>query len=197
MKRKRYPTKRAAPKKRKASKPKAKTQAQIDLEDLKIWEQDHAQKIREGLFINEYLKDFNGTRAAKAAGYSDLDGSAATIAWRLLRKVEIQAAINERLRQRMAVQKVDSDYVLEALINNHERCAEAVEMKDMEGNPTGVYKFDAKGSNKALELIGRHLELFPTNVKHSNDPDNPLPNGGASVHIYIPDNGRPVTPPKD
>lgn len=193
MKKKRYPTKRAS-KNRKPAKPRVKTQDEIDLEDLRIWEQGHAQKIREGLFINEYLKDFNGTRAAKAVGYSDIDASAATIAWRLLRKVEIQAAINERLRQRMAVQKADADYVLEALINNHERCAEAVEMKDMEGNPTGVFKFDAKGSNKALELIGRHLELFPTKVTHANDKDNPLPNGGAVINFYIPNNGRPIKP---
>lgn len=196
MAKRRYPLKRTS-KKNKPTKPKAKTQAEIDLEDLKVWEQGHAQKIREGLFINEYLKDFNGTRAAKAAGYSQDDGVAATQAWRLLRKEEIQVNINERLRQRMAVQRVDADYVLEALIDNHERCATAVEMKDMEGNPTGVFKFDAKGSNKALELIGRHLELFPTNVKHSNDPENPMPNGGAIVNFYIPDNGRPVNPPKD
>lgn len=196
MKKKRYPTKRLS-KNRKPAKPKVKTQAEIDLEDLAVWEQGHAKKIREGLFVNEYLKDFNGTQAAIRAGYTDNPRAAATQAWELLRKSDIQIAINERLRQRMATQRVDSDYVLEGLINNHERCATAVEMKDMEGNPTGVFKFDAKGSNKALELIGRHIEMFPTNVKHSNDPKNPLPNGGALVHIYIPDNGRAINPPKD
>lgn len=197
MKKRRYPIKRASKKRKVTKKEIARKENEIAMEDLKLWELGHAKAIREGLFVNEYLKDFNGTQAAIRAGYTDNPGAAATQAWELLRKPEIQSAINERLRQRMAVQKVDSDYVLEALIDNHERCAQAVEVKDMEGNPTGVYKFDAKGSNKALELVGRHLELFPTNVKHSNDPKNPMPNGGAIVTFYIPSNGRPIIEPKD
>jgi phage terminase small subunit len=31
---------------------------------------------------------------------------------------------------------------------------------DSKGEPTGEYKFNAMGANKALELIGKHLGLF-------------------------------------
>lgn len=44
-------------------------------------------------FVDEYLRDFNGTRAAVAAGYSKK--TAYSIAWENLRKPEIAAAIRE------------------------------------------------------------------------------------------------------
>ncbi|GAB3314773.1 hypothetical protein GCM10027299_03340 [Larkinella ripae] len=48
-------------------------------------------------FVEEYGVDFNATQAAIRAGYSANEASAATIGYRLLRKVEISAAIEARL----------------------------------------------------------------------------------------------------
>lgn len=50
-------------------------------------------------FVNEYLKRFNATRAAEKAGYRGDDHSLATIGHRLLRNVEIAAAIKTRLNE--------------------------------------------------------------------------------------------------
>lgn len=44
-------------------------------------------------FCEEYIFDFNGTRAAKAAGYSE--DTAYSIAWENLRKPELKAYIDE------------------------------------------------------------------------------------------------------
>jgi len=52
-------------------------------------------------FCNEYLVDFNGSRAARVAGYSV--ESAGAIAWDLLKNVEIQKRIHE-LRKSMEKQ---------------------------------------------------------------------------------------------
>lgn len=52
---------------------------------------------KQELFVQEYLLDFNATRAAIAAGYSAGTGnaSAATMGWELLRNPEIQLRISE------------------------------------------------------------------------------------------------------
>lgn len=48
------------------------------------------------VFISEYLKDFNATKAAKASGYSER--TAYSIGQRLLKNVEISAAIDEHVK---------------------------------------------------------------------------------------------------
>jgi phage terminase small subunit len=48
-------------------------------------------------FIQEYLKDFNGTRAAERAGYSGNDNTLAAIASENLRKPKIAECIEERM----------------------------------------------------------------------------------------------------
>ena len=50
------------------------------------------------MFIEEYLKDGNATRSAKAAGYSERTAYAAGS--RLLKNVEVQAAIKARMKER-------------------------------------------------------------------------------------------------
>jgi phage terminase small subunit len=52
---------------------------------------------KEQRFIDEYIVCLNGTEAAVRAGYGGERSSAASIAWRLLRKVKISRVINERL----------------------------------------------------------------------------------------------------
>ena len=54
-----------------------------------------SQKQR--VFIEEYLKCFNATEAAKRAGYSEK--TAYSIVWENLRKPEIEAAISKRLAE--------------------------------------------------------------------------------------------------
>lgn len=172
----------------KKKKPTAKqlqaAQDKLDVETMKAIESGHAEEIREKVFINEYLKDFNATRAAIKSGYSK--NSASTIAGRLLRKVEVQAAVKKRLESRMAALSLDQEYVLKNLLAIHERCMQAEPVVDSNGEKTGLYKFDASGANRALELIGKHLNMFPTTLR--NDPKNPV--DVAKTIIYIPNNGR-------
>lgn len=48
-------------------------------------------------FVNEYLTDFNATRAAQRAGYGGDDNALAAAASRLLRNVKVANKIRERL----------------------------------------------------------------------------------------------------
>lgn len=56
-----------------------------------------ALKGKQALFVEEYLKTFNATEAAKTAGYSPK--TAYSIGWENLRKPEIAQAISRRLSE--------------------------------------------------------------------------------------------------
>lgn len=121
---------------------------------------------REGAFVLHYLRTGNATEAAREAGYSERtarkQGSEVLARPRVQRAVQaLQAARAERLT-------VDADWVIRHLVEVTERCLEAVPVLDEEGQPTGVYKFDSRGANGALRLIGQHLGMFRTVVEKRN-----------------------------
>lgn len=63
--------------------------------------------------------------------------------------------------------QIDAAWVLRQAVKVHERCMQAEEVKDREGGSTGEYKFEHAGANKALEIIGKHIDVqaFTENVK--------------------------------
>lgn len=189
MKKKKFKRSRAVKQVLVKKKPTAKeieiAQEKIDAEDAKVLQDGHSSEIREKLFINEYLKDFNATRAAIDAGYSK--DSAATLAGRLLRKVEIKEAIRSRLANRIAVLGLDQDFVIRNLLALYDRCMQVEPVLNSQGEETGVYKFDSKGASRALELIGKHMNMFPTTLR--GDPNSPL-ESAPKVIVYLPTNER-------
>lgn len=62
------------------------------------------------IFVIEYIKDFNGNRAAIAAGYSPK--SARRKANELLNDPRIEAAVNTAIKERMKRLRIDADSVL-------------------------------------------------------------------------------------
>lgn len=64
-------------------------------------------------FVEEYIKDLNATQAAIRAGYSAR--TAASQGERLLRDVDVSAAIHAALAERSKRVEVDADYVLKRL----------------------------------------------------------------------------------
>lgn len=67
---------------------------------------------KQAFFVREYVIDFNGTRAAIRAGYSER--SAASQAWELLIKPDIQLAIQELTSARIERLDIDADEVVRA-----------------------------------------------------------------------------------
>lgn len=114
-------------------------------------------------FCQEYVIDYNGTRAAMRAGYSERN--AATQAGRLLKKAEVLARVRELQHEQLERLSISADYVILRLMDTLERCMQAVPVMvwdPEEGRKveSGEYTFDSKGALKALELIGRHLGMF-------------------------------------
>ena len=147
---------------------------------------------KQARFVDEYLVDLNGTQAAIRAGYSKK--TAGQIAERLLRKVEAQQALTERVKARQARTEITQDRVIAELA----KIAFGDQRSLMQWGPTGVKLIDsttltpeqsamvsevsesitaAGGSLKlkthdkvaALKLLGEHLGMFEQKVRLTGD----------------------------
>lgn len=138
---------------------------------------------KQELFVQYYLQNFNATRAARMAGYSDNGGYLHTVASKLLQNSTIKAEIDERMKQAKlsadAVIKLLSDHAtgtLEDFLNSDgEIDLETARQSGLmhllkEVEITETYNKDDSGSvrrkiklhdpQKALELLGRYYVLF-------------------------------------
>lgn len=127
-------------------------------------------------FCDEYLIDLNATQAAIRAGYSKKTANEQGA--RLLVNVSVQEYIQERQKVVSNNLGLSHQWVLDRLKSISDRCmqAEAVMMYvDGEQVPTGEFKFDSSGANKATELIGKHLGMFPTKVDMTSKGESLVP----------------------
>lgn len=103
---------------------------------------------KQAAFVQEYLKDLNGTQAAIKAGYSEK--TAAEQASRLLSNVKVQEAVTKGREKLAARAEVTAERVLNGLL------AEAT----ADDGPT------CKTARvKAWELLGKHLGLMTDRSK--------------------------------
>lgn len=132
-------------------------------------------------FCRQYIasKDFNQTQAAINAGYSAK--TAYSIGNRLLKNVEVQKYIDKLKQKRVQRVEISQDDVLKDLIEIKDRCMQAkpvlfmgMQVQDDEGN--NLWKFDAKGATKALELIGKHIGFFMEDNKQKQPVVTPVQN---------------------
>jgi len=113
-------------------------------------------------FCQEYLVDLNATQAAIRAGYSER--TAKSQGARLLTNVDIATRIQELMNKRSKRVEIDADWVLTQLKKVADRCMQE-EAVMSGGEPTGEFKFDSGGANKALELIGRNKKMFTDKIE--------------------------------
>lgn len=152
-------------------------------------------------FVVEYCVDWNGTQAAIRAGWSEK--SAATEAWRLLRKVEIRAAIDARTVALADHAEISGARVLLEL--KRLAFADARTMFDAEGrlhlprqlddaiaaavkkievvtrtidggdDVEYVHKLELHDKLPALDRLGKRLRLWSDKVELATAGDQPLP----------------------
>lgn len=110
---------------------------------------------KQEIFCLEYLIDLNATQAAIRAGYSEK--TAHSIGNENLIKPAIQARIAEAMKERSESTKIDAAYVLKMSNELLLRC-----MVDGED-------FSPSGAGKALDLIGKHVNVQAFNEKTTNE----------------------------
>lgn len=117
---------------------------------------------KQSLFVKEYLVDLNATQAAIRAGYKK--STAYSIGAENLTKPVIQEAIQKQIKKREEKTELNAEWVLKKLETIANRCMQEEEVISKDG-PTGEYKFDSSGANKAIELIGKHLKMFTDKIE--------------------------------
>lgn len=124
-----------------------------------------ALNAKQRLFIKEYLKDKNGTRAAIAVGYSEK--AARAIASENLTKPDIKKEIEKGLAKLADKADVSAQRTIDriASIAYHDKYAKNTDVL------------------KACELLGKHFKLF-TDVQEITGKD-----GGPQVILTMPANG--------
>jgi len=115
---------------------------------------------KERMFIAEYCKDFNGTRAAKAAGYSEK--SASIISFENLRKPKIMKNIRRYVDDILDIDKISLKHdVIERLkliaFNDPE------EKLDREG---AVIDISFRDNLSALDKLGKYLTIYEEKIEH-------------------------------
>lgn len=133
---------------------------------------------QEQLFVREYLKHFNGTEAAFVAypcknsktGKRDRR-VAANHGHKILRQENVQQALAHLVHKRNEEVEVDATWVLKQAVKLHKRCMQEIKPKmvwnkeekewdheyDEDGN--AIYQFNATGAGRALELVGKHVDV--------------------------------------
>ena len=127
---------------------------------------------RQRLFVAEYLNEPNATKAAILANYSEK--TAYSQGQRLLKNVEVKAAIDAAQTERLERLGVRADWVLEKLVENVNRSMRATRALDADGEPIGDFRYEGTVANKSLELLGKHLKLFTEKVEHSGAGGGPI-----------------------
>ncbi len=148
-----------------------------------------ALTAKQQMFVQEYLKDLNGTQAAIRAGYSAK--TANEQASRLLANVNVSQAVSEAKEERSEKTKIDAQWVLTRLAND--ATADLAELYDEAGNLKPIHDwpmvfrtglvagieveelFEGRGENRApigrvrkiklldrtkvVELVGKHVDV--------------------------------------
>lgn len=128
-------------------------------------------------FCREYVIDHNGTQAAIRAGYSEK--TAGSQAERLLKKVEVQSRIAELEKDIAKTLEIDAQWVLRRSVELVERCMQRVPVTEFDyenkevvqkidpETGMGIWSFDSRGANAALDRIARYTGGFSDRIDHT------------------------------
>lgn len=104
-------------------------------------------------FVDEYLVDLNATQAAIRAGYSPK--TAYSMGQRLLKDVEVQAAIQEARARREKRTEITQDRVVQEIADNAFR--QASDTQDSE--------FKHSSKTKYLDMLCKHLGVYDKSMQ--------------------------------
>ena len=125
-------------------------------------------------FATEYVVDLNSKRAAIAAGYSTKSDQG--------RKLLFHPAVKARVAELKAEQAkrtaTDADWVLREARALYERCMQEIKPAvDRKGKPLvdedgrALFTFNAAGAARALEIVGRHVQVAAFEERHVHSVD--------------------------
>jgi phage terminase small subunit len=117
-------------------------------------------------FVREYVIDLNATQGAIRAGYKP--HRAKEMGYKLTHNSTLKGLIALKLQAREKKTGIDAEFVLTSLKDIANKCMRLEPVLDNRGKPIGEYRFNATGSIRALELLGKTLGLFTEKIETTN-----------------------------
>ena len=141
-------------------------------DNMSIEELEKFLTPKERRFVWEYEIDWNGTRAAIRAGFSQK--SAAVTASRLLRKANVAAYARARQREQYEALNINREALSLKLVKVLDQCMEGTEhltwnSDSKEYEPDGTFVFDSKGATNALKLLGDSIGMYQQQMHISGE----------------------------
>jgi len=149
----------------------------------------------EKLFSESYAIDLNATQAIlRVDSNTPFPRNKSSM---LLRTERVRNYIDYLLFQRAQKMNIDAEWVLKAAVELFHKCMSDVEVKDTNGVSIGVYRFDSRGANAALNTIGKHVgvQAFKQRVEHTGTDGGPMVFWGNQSQSQ-PKKRRPPQPPR-
>src|SRR5258708_38523587 len=112
-------------------------------------------------FVDEYLVDSNATQAAIRAGYSRR--SASSLGKQLLQNPPVLLAVTKARARLVEHVEVTQEFVGAKLVENLNRCMQAIPVLDKQGQETGEYRYQADPAHPPAELPGKQPREFHKN----------------------------------
>jgi phage terminase small subunit len=118
---------------------------------------------KEQRFVQEFVIEPNATRAAREAGYKSPD----KLGHQVMQRPRIRAAIAQAMEARSKRLEINSDLVLRRLNEIYLRVTQEIKpaLNSKTGKPlhddsgNRLYTFNAGAALKALELMGKHVNV--------------------------------------
>jgi len=127
-------------------------------------------------FADKYFETLNAKESAIYAGFSE--DTAKQQGWQLLQRDDIQEYLTV-LRAEMAEKSgITKSWVMERFKDISDRCMTAEPVLNGNGIPTGEYRFDSSGANKATESLGKIIGVFEKDNSQSAPVVNNIINLG-------------------
>ncbi len=138
---------------------------------------------RQSAFVTEYLVDLNAKQAAIRAGYSKR--TAKQIGFENLTKPYLVEAVLAAIGERAKRTEFDQDWVIEMLVENVRRSMTQIPVLDIDGKETGEWRYQGTVANRSLELLGKHLGMFPNRHELSGPGGEPIKNVSLNVDANL------------
>lgn len=146
---------------------------------------------KQRIFVDEYLKCWNATEAARRAKYEGNHVTLAAVGYENLRKPHIKEIIDQRLKESaMSADEVLMRLAMQARSNiaDFAHVETSADLRALNGDALVIKKFkkfisrsgdetielELYDSQSALQLIGKHLSLFNERVEHTGKDGGPI-----------------------
>lgn len=127
-------------------------------------------------FADKYFETLNGKESAIYAGFSE--DTAKQQAWQLLQRDDISEYISSLKAEYAEKSGISKQWVIERFKEISDRCVQEIEPVTVQGMPTGEFKFDSSGANKATEMLGKIIGVFEKDNSQSAPVVNNIINLG-------------------